>query len=225
MPSTDKNPKPKTNEEIEAYMRKAVAGTRPTKPCTDGMLERRLSHTKPFEFRTNFQDTEHIFQAMFLDGAGRKVLAASPNEAPARAKAIASLIDDKCFPSVEAWVVACRNALGDDIDSFVLAGAIFVDGECVDELLDFLLNAPASPAEDKTDSKAPASPVEVKTEKTDKTDDKEVVEVVSSADEKSDEEPEPTDEQIATAKVQYIKFFCECEQHHEHHAILQTVSS
>jgi hypothetical protein len=210
MLSAEKNPKAKTNEEIEAYMRNAAAGTRPTKPCTAAMLERRLSHTKPFEFCTKFQDKEYIFQAMFLDGAGRKVLAASPNKAPARANAIASLIDDKCFPSVEAWVVACRNALGDNIDQFSLAGAIFVDGECVDDLLDALLNEPASPAEDKTDGKQLASPAD------DKPDDKEPA---SPAEDKTD------DKEIAHAQVQlkyaqmFVQFFC------EHQAKEQTVDA
>jgi hypothetical protein len=177
MPSTDKNhkPKPKTNEEIEAYLRNAAAGTRPTQPCTSGMLERRVGKNVTFEFRTKFQDTEYIFQAMWLDGyTGTKVQAASPNKAPPRAKAIASLIDDKGFPSVEAWVVAYRNALGENLDTSPLAGAIFIDGQCVDNVLDALLNEPASPAEDaspaddKPDDKEPASPAE------DKTDDKEI---------------------------------------------------
>ena len=212
MPSTDKNPKPKTNEEIVAYLRNA---TDAAAARTSGMLERRVAKTLTFEFRTE----GYHFEGMWLDGAGNKVLAGSINKEYARAQAIASLIDDNCFRSVEAWVVACRNALGDNIDKFPLAGAIFVHGECVDDLLDAVLNAPASPAEDKTDSKAPASPAE---DKTDKTDDKQVVEVVSSADEKSDEEPEPTDEQIANAKVslQYLHFFCEQQQ-----AVMQTVSS
>jgi hypothetical protein len=208
MPATDH--KPKTNEEINAYLQNASTGMRPTKACTAAMLERRLSHTKPFEFRTKFQDTEYIFQSMFLDGTGRKVLAASPNKAPARANAIASLIDDKCFPSVEAWVVACRNALGDDIDCFKLARAIFVDGQCVDDLLDALLNEPASPAEDKTDGKQLASPAD------DKPDDKEPA---SPAEDKSD------DKEIAHAQVQlkyaqmFVQFFC------EHQAKEQTVDA
>ena len=89
-----------------------------------------------FELRTDFEGSEYRFEAAFLDGTGTKVLAADTNKDYARAKALASLLDDKCFPSVEAWVVACRNALGDNIDTFPLAGAIFVDGQCVDEAID-----------------------------------------------------------------------------------------
>jgi len=206
MPSTDKDPKPKpkTNDEIEAYLKSAAAGTRPTKACTPAMLERRVGKNVTFEFRTKTGTEDYHFQAMWLDGyTGTKVQAASPNKAPARAKAIASLIDDKSFPSVEAWVVACRNALGENLDTSPLAGAIFVDGECVDDLLDALLNEPASPAEDaspaddKPDDKEPASPAE------DKTDDKEIAH---------------TQVQLKYAKM-FMQFFC------EHQAQEQTVDA
>jgi hypothetical protein len=119
-----------------------------------------------FEFRTDFKGTLHCFEGTFLDGsASSKVLGTTPKEQfqkYARAKALEVLLDDVCFPTVEAFAVSCRNALGDNIDEVSLAGSIFVEGKCVDELLDALedkrfaevfVEPVASPAEVKTDDK------------------------------------------------------------------------
>ena len=139
MPPTDNDPKHKKNQEIVGYLQHAGMRECP-------IINKKVVKPLIFELRTTFQDTEYIFEGMWLDGTGTKVLAGSPNKAPARANAIASLIDDKCFPGVEAWVVACRNALGDNIDKFTLAGCIFVDGQCVDDRIDAAAAALAAKA-------------------------------------------------------------------------------
>ena len=156
MPPTDNDPKDPTNEEIVHYLQRGLVMRMRECPILKRKIGKQCTN---FKFRTKFRDSQYIFEGMWLDGTANKVLAVARNRAYPRAKAIASLIDDKCFPSVEAWAVACRNALGDNIDTFPLAGSIFVDGQCVDDLL-----VVASPGEDKTDDKQPASPV-------DKTDD------------------------------------------------------
>jgi hypothetical protein len=152
----DRNP---TNEEIVAHLQRGLVMRMHFCPLIGKKVGKKMT---TFELRTNFQDAEHRFEGMWLDGTGTKVLAGSINKEHSRAKALASLIEDKCFPSVEAWVVACRNALGDNIDKVSLAGSIFVEGKCVDELLDALedkrfaevfVEPVASPAEDKTDEK------------------------------------------------------------------------
>jgi hypothetical protein len=141
MPPTDNDPKGKTNPEIVDYLTRG----RVMRKCP--IVDRRIGlQLTNFEFRTNFQDAEYHFEGMWLDGTGTKVLAGLINKEFTRAKALASLLDDKCFPSVEAWVVACRNALGDNIDTFPLAGCIFVQGQCVDELIDAAADAAAAKA-------------------------------------------------------------------------------
>ena len=125
-------------------------------------------------------------------------------QVPAGQRTLKSLLHVKCFTSVVEWAVTCRNALGDNIETFDLAGCIFVDGECVTKILDAL--------EDKRFAKVfqepPLSPVE------DKTDDKELA---SSAEDK------PVDKELAHAQVQlkkaqmFMQFFCE-------HQAMQTVS-
>jgi hypothetical protein len=80
------------------------------------------------------------------------------------------LLDDVCFPTVEVFAVSCRNALGDNIDTLSLAGCIFVEGQCLDELIDAAAAALAAKAteeenlaaEVKTHDKQPASPAEDK---------------------------------------------------------------
>jgi hypothetical protein len=94
-----------------------------------------------FEFRTDVGGTPHIFEAQFTDLANFKVYVTSSEETLAknhRGNACKSLLYDRCFRDVEAFAVACRNALGDDLDSVPLAGSIFVNGKCVDELLEVL---------------------------------------------------------------------------------------
>jgi hypothetical protein len=153
----DRNP---TNEEIVAYMHVHGMHFCPVLRQTVG------KKVTKFEFRTEFKGTLHCFEGTFLDGsASSKVLGTTPKEQfqkYARAKALEALLDDVCFPTVEAFAISCRNALGDNIDEVSLAGAIFVEGKCVDELLDALedkrfaevfVEPVASPAEVKTDDK------------------------------------------------------------------------
>ena len=158
-----------TNEEIVDYLQRGLVMHMHKCPVLERTIGKRLT---TFEYRTKFEGTEYHFEGMWLDGTGKKVLAGMTNKEYARAKALASLLDDKCFASVVHWAVAIRNALGDNIDEISVAGSIFVDGQCVDELLDaeedkrfagVFVEPVASPAEDKTDGKQPASP-------TDKTD-------------------------------------------------------
>jgi len=122
-----------TNEEIVDHLQRGLVMRMHFCPLIGKRVGKKLT---TFEFRTKFDGAEYRFEGMWLDGTGTKVLAGLINKEYSRGKAISSLIDDKCFPSVEAWVVACRNALGDNIDTFPLAGCIFVDGQCVDELID-----------------------------------------------------------------------------------------
>ena len=91
-----------------------------------------------FEFRTEFGGTLHHFEAQFVDLKDFKVLCTTTKETffkYPRAYALTSLFHDKCFSDVEAFAVACRNALGDDIQTEPLPGSIFVNGQCVDEIL------------------------------------------------------------------------------------------
>ena len=131
MSPTDNEPKRKTNPEIVDFLKRGLV----LRKCP--ILDKRIGQMlTTFELRTNFQGADYHFDGMWLDGTGTKVLAGATNQEYSRAKALASLLDDKCFASVEAWVVACRNALGDNIDTFPLAGCIFLDGQCVDDLID-----------------------------------------------------------------------------------------
>ncbi len=136
MPSTDIDRKPKTNEQIVAYMHKHVHGMHFC-PVIGQTVGKKVTK---FEFRTDFKGTLHCFEGTFLDGsASSKVLGTTPKEEfqkYARAKALEVLLDDVCFPSVEVFAISCRNALGDNIETFDLAGCIFVEGKCVDDLID-----------------------------------------------------------------------------------------
>jgi hypothetical protein len=190
-----------TNEEIVHYLQRGSKRFCP-------MLGRHVGSSFEFELQTNFfQGMMHHFKAMFVDlTPTSKVLCTNSAEEfdkYPRANALKSLLLDKCFPSVEAFTVACRNALGDNIDAFELAGAIFVEGKCVVELLDALedkrfakvfvepvYEPVAAPAEEKTDGKQLASPAEDKPN---------------------------ADSQVS---LQYMQFFCE-----QHQPKLQTVSS
>ena len=177
-----------TNEEVVAYLHN---GSRHWCPV---LLKHVGTRPSGFEFRTEFEGMTHHFEAMFMfvDLKDSKVMCTTTAEAFGkypRANALKSLLHDKCFHDVEAFAVACRNALGDNITTFSLAGSIFVKGECIDKLLDTFvppgvaalfefvashaehktdekkeLASPADGAQDKTDTKEPASPAEDKKE-------------------------------------------------------------
>ena len=125
-----------TNEEITAYLQRGSMHF-----CK--VLQRNIGKPAPFfEFRTDFfQGMLHHFQAMFVDMKEYKVLCtttADEFDKYPRANALKSLLHGKCFASVVEWAVACRNAMGDNIETFDLAGCIFVDDQCVDEIIDAL---------------------------------------------------------------------------------------
>ena len=178
-----------TNEEIVAHLQRGSMHFCP-------VLKRHVGQAcRFFEFRTDFfQGMPHHFQAMFVDMQDYKVLCtttADEFDKYPRANALKSLLHGKCFASVVEWAVACRNALGDNIQTFDLAGCIFVDDKCVDEILDVIedkrfaevFQEPCpSPVEDKTDEKELASPAD------DKTEDKEVNSPAPADDKTSDEQ-------------------------------------
>ena len=123
-----------TNEEIVHYLQRGSKRFCP-------MLQRHVGDSFEFELRTNFfQGMMHHFKAIFLDlTPTSKVLCTTSTEEfdkYPRANALKSLLLNKSFPSVEAFTVACRNALGDNIETFHLAGCIFVNDQCVDEIID-----------------------------------------------------------------------------------------
>ena len=125
-----------TNEEIVHYLQRGDMRFCP-------VLRRHVGSTFKFEFRTNYlQGITHHFEAMFVDLTPKsKVLCtttADDFDKYPRAKALKSLLEDVCFPSVEAFAVSCRNAMGDNIETFDLAGCIFVEDQCVDEIIDAL---------------------------------------------------------------------------------------
>jgi hypothetical protein len=91
-----------------------------------------------FEFRTEVAGTLHIFEAQFENLAHFNVMVTSTEESLAkypRGNALISLLYRQSFRDVEAFAVACLNAIGHNIKTFDLAGCIFVNGKCVDELI------------------------------------------------------------------------------------------
>jgi hypothetical protein len=73
-----------------------------------------------FEYRTEFGNQHLIFHGWFIDRAGYKVCCTTPEEVLRRyprGKALVSLLHDQRFAGVEAFAVACENALGEDVDT------------------------------------------------------------------------------------------------------------
>lgn len=67
------------------------------------------------------------FEATFVDRSDYKVVCSTPPGvllALPRGKAFFSLLADRTFAGVEAFVVAVENALGGDVDTVTLAGKI-----------------------------------------------------------------------------------------------------
>ena len=156
MPPTDSDP---TNKEIVAYLQRGSMHFCP-------VLRRHVGTTFKFEFRTDyFQGMTHHFEGTFVDLTQKsKVLCTTTEETfdkYPRAKALKSLLFDQCFPNVEAFAVACRNALGDNIETFDLAGSIFVDGECVTKVLGALDTKATEEKELATEVKEVAAEVRV----------------------------------------------------------------
>ena len=125
-----------TNADIVRYLHRVSMHFSMAKPTMDQSLS-----FHQFEFHTNFGGTPHVFEAQFENLATFKVMVTSTKEDLARypkGNALKSLLFRQSFPDVEAFAVACRNALGDNIETFPLAGSIFVNGKCVDELVSVL---------------------------------------------------------------------------------------
>ena len=125
-----------TNAEIVRYLHRVSMHFAMFKPTMDQSLS-----FHQFEFHTDVGGTPHVFEAKFVDLKDFEVVCTTTKDAFAkyeRAKALTSLLYDSCFCDVEAFAVACRNALGDNLETFDLAGSIFVNGQCVDELLSVL---------------------------------------------------------------------------------------
>ena len=125
-----------TNADIVRYLHRVSMHFCKLKPTMDEKF-----NFTTFKFHTNFGGTPHCFDAQFVDLKDFEVVCTTTKNAFAkyeRAKALTSLLYDSCFCDVEAFAVACRNALGDNIETFDLTGSIFVNGQCVDELLSVL---------------------------------------------------------------------------------------
>ena len=213
MPPTDNDP---TNEEIVAYLQRGSMHFCP-------VLRRHVGTTFKFEFRTDyFQGMTHHFEGTFVDLTQKsKVLCTTTEETfdkYPRAKALKSLLFDQCFPNVEAFAVACRNALGDNIETFGLAGYIFVDGECVTKVLGALDAKVTEEKELATEVKELAA--EVKTLKAKLTAVGELLsEFLSMQIEKDKTQDDKLKKLVCTEEVAQVfwKFFCE-------HQSMQTVS-
>ena len=122
-----------TNAEIVRYLHRVSMHFAMFKPTMDQSLS-----FHQFEFRTDVGGTPHVFEAQFENLATFNVMVTSTEESLTtypRGNALKSLLFRQSFRDVEAFAVACRNALGDNIETFDLAGCIFVNGKCVDELI------------------------------------------------------------------------------------------
>jgi hypothetical protein len=187
MQTTDNNPKgndpvskPPTNAEIVQFLRHTSLhfALHKDKATMDQSLN--FQH---FEFRTDIKGVPHVFEAQFTDLATFKVTVTSTKEALVaypRGKALKYLLYDVCFPDVETFAIACRNAGGDNTETVDLARSIFVNGKCVDEAIDAL--------DDERFAKPVAEPTN------DKTDDKDIA---SSTDDKTGNEQEVAEKQLA----------------------------
>ena len=125
-----------TNEEIVRYLHRVSMHFAMFKPTMDQSLS-----FHQFEFHTDVGGTPHVFEAQFENLATFNVMVTSTEESLTtypRGNALKSLLFRQSFRDVEAFAVACRNALGDNLETFDLAGSIFVNGQCVDELLSVL---------------------------------------------------------------------------------------
>ena len=73
-----------------------------------------------FEYHTEFGNHHLVFHACFIDRAEYKVCCTTPEEvlhSYPRGNALVSLLHDQSFAGVEAFAVACQNALGKDVDT------------------------------------------------------------------------------------------------------------
>ena len=73
-----------------------------------------------FEYHTTLGNQHLIFHGWFIDRAEYKVCCTTPEEvlrSYPRGKALVSLLHNQSFAGVEAFAVACQNALGEDVDT------------------------------------------------------------------------------------------------------------
>jgi hypothetical protein len=87
-------------------------------------------NTNSFHYRTTSDGRVLHFNFIFLADSDLRVISGNiPSDFSdyPRAKALASLLLDRSFQSVEAFAVACENALGADIAKVSLAGKIVTD--------------------------------------------------------------------------------------------------
>lgn len=127
-----------TNEEIVHYLRDTCLHF----SCYgDKATMDKMYHFYQFDFRTHVGETLCVIEAQFVDLATWRVAVTSSKEKLAqypRGNALASLLCGQVFPDVPAFAVACRNALGDDLETFPLTGCIFTNQICVDSILEVL---------------------------------------------------------------------------------------
>lgn len=82
---------------------------------------------RTFTYSTSHAGQDLRFEGAFVELADYRVLCST---APAdlraypRGKALVSLLADRTFAGVEAFVIAVENALGEDVDTVALAGKI-----------------------------------------------------------------------------------------------------
>ena len=76
-----------------------------------------------FEYITKHDNKGLIFHGWFIDRASYPVCCTTPAHVLRtypRGKALVSLLHNQRFPGVEAFALACQNALGEDIESVPL---------------------------------------------------------------------------------------------------------
>jgi hypothetical protein len=77
------------------------------------------------EYHTSFNDTPLVFHGWFIDRAEFQVCCTTPEDVLRtypRGNALVSLLLNQRFAGVEAFAVACENALGADVCTVPLSG-------------------------------------------------------------------------------------------------------
>jgi hypothetical protein len=95
-----------------------------------GLQAKTLENCCSFYYSVIFGGHKLHFKGSFVHhNDGKVVCANSATELSTypRSKALFSMLHDRCFGGVEAFAVACENALGADVDEVVLAGKIVPD--------------------------------------------------------------------------------------------------
>lgn len=86
-------------------------------------------------YYTECEDMECVFQWTWVDLSGRfEVLSCTPVEVLdtyPRNHALKSLLHNRVFKNLYEFTAACRNALGDNVESTPLVDSISVDGRIV----------------------------------------------------------------------------------------------